>query len=104
MIVQEKSTIKSYITSDYVNFISQLKLKRHTQLYDHGLKLKKVPGLDHCFDCNLEIKIWKQYLHKFDEVTNTNISNLMKKTGIRLKKYLTKKNHGRLRLTRNKKV
>lgn len=38
----------------------------------------------------------KEYLNKFDEVTNTNISNLMKKTGIKLKKYLTKKPHGKL--------
>jgi len=98
LIVQEKHKIKSYITSDYVNLISQLKLKRQTQLYDHGLKLKIVPGLDNCFDCNLEIKIWKKYLYKFDEITNKNISNLMKRTGNRLKKYLTGNNHGKLRI------
>ena len=99
LIVGEEPINKVYKTSDYLKLINELKEKRQINLYNHGLPLKRVPGLDHCFDCNLEIDIWKQYLDKFNEVTNTNISNLMKKTGIRLKKYLTKKNHGRLRLT-----
>ena len=33
----------------------------------------------------------KEYLKKFGEISNTNVSNLMKKTGIKLKRYLTKK-------------
>ena len=77
--------------------LNRLKECRQTELFDHGLPLKRVPGLDNCFDCNLEISIWKKYLEKFGEITNTNISNLMKKTGIKLKRYLTKNPHGKLR-------
>ena len=64
--------------NDYLNLINRLKENRQTKLYNHGLPLKRVPGLDNCFDCNLEENIWRQYLYKFDEVTNTNISNLKK--------------------------
>ncbi len=98
LIVKEEITNKIYKTKDYLKLINRLKENRQTKLYNHGLPLKRVPGLDNCFDCNLEVNIWRQYLYKFDEVTNTNISNLMKKTGIKLKKYLTKKPHGKLRL------
>ena len=99
LIVPENITNEVYKTSDYLILINGLKERRQTNVYNHGLPLKRVPGLDNCFDCNLEISIWKQYLHKFDENTNTNISNLMKKTGIKLKKFLTKKPHGKLRLS-----
>ena len=58
---------KVYKTSDYLMLLNGLKQRRQTKLYDHGLPLKRVPGLDNCFDCNLEISIWKQYLDKFDE-------------------------------------
>ncbi len=98
LIVQEDIINKIYKTDEYLLLIDELKKKRQINLYNHGLPLKRVPGLDNCFDCNLEISIWKEYLNKFDEITNTNISNLMKKTGIKLKKYLTKKSHGKLRL------
>ncbi len=98
LIVKENIVNKIYKTSDYLMLLNRLKECRQTDLFDHGLPLKRVPGLDNCFDCNLEINIWKGYLKKFGEITNTNISNLMKKTGIKLKRYLTKNPHGKLRL------
>ena len=97
LIVRDTSEYKIYKTSDYLMLLNRLKECRQTELFDHGLPLKRVPGLDNCFDCNLEINIWKKYLNKFGEITNTNISNLMKRTGIKLKRYLTKKPHGKLR-------
>ena len=68
-------------------------------MFNHKVPLKKVPGLDHCYDCCLEIKIWKEYLLKYHEISNTNVTNRMRRTGILLKKYLTKNTHGRLKLT-----
>tara|TARA_Y100000813_G_scaffold19163_1_gene12808 strand:+ start:314 stop:1114 length:801 start_codon:yes stop_codon:yes gene_type:complete len=97
LIVKENIVNKTYKTSDYLLLLNRLKECRRTELFDHGLPLKRVPGLDNCFDCNLEISIWKEYLKKFGEISNTNISNLMKKTGIKLKRYLTKTPHGKLR-------
>ena len=38
---------------------------REWQQFDHGLPLGLVPGLDHCFDCALEIAIWRDYATKF---------------------------------------
>ena len=98
LIVKENPNTKIYCKNEYLDFVTNLKNKRKLNLYNHGLQLKRVPGLDHCFDCNLEIKIWKEYLNKFDYVTNNNISNLMKRTGIKLKKYLTKKPHGKMKI------
>ena len=98
LIVGKELSNKTYNTKDYLDFLDGLQNKRQNICYNHRVPLKRVPGLDHCFDCNLEIEIWKKYLDKFDEITNNNICNLMKKTSIKLKKYLTKKPHGKNKL------
>ena len=77
----------------------QFKQMRKTYVHDHKIPLKRVPGLDHCYDCCLEIEIWKQYLNKYGEISKTNISNCMKRTNTHLKKYLTSKNHGKMRIS-----
>ena len=35
---------------------------REWAAYDHGIPVRLVPGLDHCFDCALEARIWERYL------------------------------------------
>ena len=35
---------------------------REWAFYDHGIPTELVPGLDHCFDCALEARIWARYL------------------------------------------
>jgi len=38
---------------------------------------EKVEGLDHCFDCSTEVKIWKEYLEKTK--TKETVNNLSQK-------------------------
>ena len=55
---------------------------REWQQFDHGLPLSSVPGLDHCFDCALEIAIWRDYATKFPakafKTQNDHVAALMK--------------------------
>ena len=58
--LQEELIAHPGIVTDMRVLINGLNERRNTNLYNHGLPLKRVPGLDNCFDCNLEISIWKE--------------------------------------------
>ena len=97
-LIVDEIKYKIYDTIKYQKNMEDFKKNRQVYMFNHKVPLKKVPGLDHCYDCCLEINIWKEYLEKYYEISNTNITNHMRRTSTLLKKYLTKNAHGKMRI------
>ena len=93
-LVWNGEPICEYNLFDYQNMMNDEKIQR-SRIIRHKIPLKRAHGLDYCYDCNREIDIWMKYL-KFikDELTNTNIVNLINKASNKTKKFLTKRPHG----------
>jgi len=84
-----------YNIFDYKNFMDKNKFLRSSLITKHNISLKRTHGLDYCYDCNEEINIWKKYLNYHQkDFSNTDIINIINRTSIKTKKFLTKRPHG----------
>jgi hypothetical protein len=86
-----------YGLETYLEKIKFQKRNRESLIENHKVPLKRVPGLDYCWDCNLEIQIWKLYLERRGEITNSEICKKMLQAGHQTQKYLTVRPHGKKR-------
>lgn len=53
----------SYLPRDHENRMYYLSaILREWVFYEHGVSTDLVPGLDHCYDCAAEVRMWGRYL------------------------------------------
>jgi hypothetical protein len=90
-LVGETMELKNYGSYlDYEKKFAYYNLIRSIGLFENPLANKKL-GFDHCGDCSLEYKIWKDYADKYNKKMNMSwIYGLMKITG----QHFLQHNHG----------
>lgn len=63
--VRDNSSSRLYDNTEFEEKLYyQNTISREWEYFDHGMDCALVPGLDHCYECALEIDIWKEYLSK----------------------------------------
>lgn len=69
---------------------------REWAAYEHGVPPELVPGLDHCFDCAAEVRVWRKFLRRGggESEAAAAVAGLMKKTARALGRGLDRDGHG----------
>jgi hypothetical protein len=74
-------SLAEYDSTAYEKQCFHRNLLRDWWAFDHGLPLNLVPGLDRCFDCALEVAIWRDYVRKYPDASfkteNEHVASLM---------------------------